>query len=304
VIGAQEYKARGEAVNAMKAEGIEYDERMELLEEVTAPRPLADLLEPAYEIYRQGHPWVGDYELRPKTVVRDLYERAMTFVEYVGFYNLARSEGLVLRYLADAFRALRQTVPDGARTEEVTDLIEWLGELVRQVDSSLLTEWEQLRSGADALIDGVDGPPRQVEEGPPPVTRNVRAFRVLVRNALFRRAELFALRHWIPLGALDEESGGGFTAEQWQEAIEGYFAEYDSLGTGPDARGPKFFHVDQAPQALIDEGRKGVWLVRQVFDDPEGDHDWGITAEVDLTASDELGAAAITVVAAGPLRQS
>src|SRR5690606_10080309 len=145
VLSAQQFKARGEAVAAMKAEGIEYDERMELLEEVTHPRPLAELLDAAYELYRRGHPWVADHILSPKAVVRDMYERAMTFTEYVSFYGLARSEGLVLRYLADAFKALRQTVPEEVRTEELTDVIEWLGELVRQVDSSLLDEWERLR---------------------------------------------------------------------------------------------------------------------------------------------------------------
>src|SRR5690606_4227913 len=101
-----------------KAEGIEYEQRMELLEDVTHPQPLADLLEEAYELYRRGHPWVADHQLSPKSVVRDMYERAMTFVEYISFYQLARSEGLVLRYLADAYRALRQTVPDEAKTEE------------------------------------------------------------------------------------------------------------------------------------------------------------------------------------------
>jgi len=116
----------------MKQEGIDYDERMELLEEVTYPKPLADELEVAFEIYRGGHPWVADEELSPKSIARDLSERAMTFVEYVGFYSLARSQGLVLRYLADAFKALRRTVPEAARTEELEDLISWLGELVRQ----------------------------------------------------------------------------------------------------------------------------------------------------------------------------
>ena len=149
VLSAQRFKARGEAVAAMKSEGIEYDERMELLADVTHPRPLAELLDAAYEIYKRGHPWVADYEMRPKSVVRDMFERAMNFVEYVGFYQLARSEGLVLRYLADAYRTLRQTVPEAARTEELDDIIEWLGELVRQVDSSLLDEWEQLRAGTD-----------------------------------------------------------------------------------------------------------------------------------------------------------
>jgi superfamily II RNA helicase len=121
VISAQRFKARGEAVAAMKAEGIEYDERMELLEDVGHPQPLRELLEHAYTVYGRTHPWVNDFALRPKSVARDMSERAMTFVEYVGFYGLRRSEGLVLRYLADAYKALRRTVPEAARTEELED---------------------------------------------------------------------------------------------------------------------------------------------------------------------------------------
>src|SRR5690606_18965412 len=143
VLSAQQKKARGEAVAQMKAEGLDYNERMELLEEITHPQPLADLLESAYETYRKGHPWVGEHELSPKSVARDMYERAMNFVEFIGYYGLARSEGLVLRYLADVYRALRHTVPDDAKNEELVDIIEWLGELVRQTDSSLLDEWEK-----------------------------------------------------------------------------------------------------------------------------------------------------------------
>ncbi|GIF04892.1 DEAD/DEAH box helicase [Actinoplanes siamensis] len=283
VLSAQRQKARGEAVNAMKAEGIEYEQRMELLEEVTWPQPLRELLEAAYETYRRGHPWVGDYEIKPKSVVRDMYERAMTFTEYVSFYGLSRSEGLVLRYLADAYRALRQTVPEDARTEELGDLIEWLGELVRQVDSSLLDEWERLRNPG-AAVEEV-----RIDDKPPAVTRNVRAFKVLVRNAMFRRVELAALGRYDELGELDGESG--WSAERWREAVDDYFDEYDELGTGPSARGPQLLQIDTGP---------GVWAVRQVFEDPAGDHDWGIDATVDLAESDEIGGAAITIVAVGP----
>ncbi|MFI5930612.1 DEAD/DEAH box helicase [Actinoplanes sp. NPDC051494] len=284
VLSAQQFKAKGEAVNAMKAEGIEYDQRMELLEQVTYPKPLVELLDAAYETYRRGHPWVADYELKPKSVVRDMYERAMTFTEYVSYYGLSRSEGLVLRYLADAFRAVRQTVPEDARTEELTDLIEWLGELVRQVDSSLLDEWERLRNpGAEvAEVSPLD-------DRPPAVTRNVRAFRVLVRNALFRRVELFALRRPDELADLDAETG--WTTDRWIQAMEEYYAEYPVVGTGPSARGPALLHIEQGAAS---------WKVRQVFEDPEGDHDWGIEAEIDLAASDEIGAAAIRIVAVGP----
>jgi superfamily II RNA helicase len=280
VLSAQQFKARGEAVAAMKAEGIEYEERMSLLEEVTHPKPLAELLEAAYELYRRGHPWVADHTLSPKAVVRDMYERAMTFTEYVSFYGLARSEGLVLRYLADAYRALRQTVPGEARTEELTDLIEWLGELVRQVDSSLLDEWERLRSGADL---GVDDAVRTAV--PPSLTRNERALRVLVRNAMFRRVSLAALRRYDELGALDGESG--WTAAEWQAALDSYFGEHDTIGTGPAARGPALFMVETGAD---------VWRVRQIIDDPAGHHDWALTAEVDLAASDEAGEPVIRLV--------
>ncbi|GAA3439744.1 DEAD/DEAH box helicase [Kutzneria kofuensis] len=284
VLSAQQFKARGDAVNAMKAEGIEYDERMALLEDVTYPKPLEELLGAAYDTYRRGHPWVLDHHLSPKAVVRDMFERAMTFTEYIGFYQLARSEGLVLRYLADAFKALRQTVPDEAKTEELTDLVEWLGELVRQVDSSLIDEWEKLANPEEQLEQ------QPIDERPPAVTTNERAFRVLVRNAMFRRVELAALRRYDILGELDAEYG--WDAVAWRDALEPYFDEYDRIGTGPNARGPQLLQITVEPER---------WLVRQVFDDPDGDHDWGIAAEVDLLGSDESGTAAITVTDVGPL---
>jgi superfamily II RNA helicase len=284
VLSAQQFKARGEAVQAMKSEGIEYDERMELLESVTYPKPLEELLQVAYSSYRKGHPWVDDYELTPKSVVRDMYERAMNFVEYVGFYSLARSEGLVLRYLTDAYDTLRHTVPDEAKTEALQDLIEWLGELVRQVDSSLLDEWEALRNPDEENLTAEDLKKGGLPDGPPPVTRNERAFRVLVRNELFRRVDLAARRAYHQLGELDAASG--WDVDAWQDAMEGYFEEHDSLGTGPDARGPALLMIEREPD---------VWKVRQIFDDPAGDHDWGISAEVDLAASDEAGFAAVRV---------
>jgi superfamily II RNA helicase len=288
VISAQRYKARGEAVAAMKAEGLDYDERMEQLEDVEHPQPLRELLEHAYEAYRAGHPWVADHPLRPKSVSREMYESAMNFHEYVAAYRLARAEGLVLRYLSDAYRAMRQTVPESARTDDVEDLTAWLGELVRQTDSSLLDEWEALTSPG-----GVTEPVRPgtspLDEAPPPVTANRRAFRVLVRNALFRRVELAALRRYDELGGLDAEDG--WDAERWRAAMEGYFSEYADLGTGPDARGPHLLVVEEGTQR---------WDVRQIFDDPEGDHDWGISAEVDLAASDEAGEPAVHVLDVGP----
>jgi superfamily II RNA helicase len=277
ILSQQQYKARGEAVAAMKAEGIEYEERMELLEEVTWPKPLDELLSATFEQYVATQPWVAEFALSPKTVVRDLYERAMTFADFTQYYDIARSEGLVLRYLSDAYRAIRQTVPDEAKDESLLDIIEWLGELVRQVDSSLLDEWEQLTHPI-----GDDGKP--VAPPPPPsVIANPRAFRVLVRNAMFRRVQLFALDDLDSLTALDPDI-------DWEAALDGYFDEYDTLSTDADARSSAYLTLDEG--AL-------QWRATQVLADPAGDHDWRLEASVDLEASAEAGEAVLTVTRVG-----
>ncbi|MGY4651176.1 DEAD/DEAH box helicase [Mycobacterium sp. URHB0021] len=280
ILAAQLNKARGEAVAQMKADGIEYDERIELLDDVTYPKPLEELLGHVYETYLQTNPWAADAHLSPKSVAREMWERAFTFREFVSVYGLTRSEGAVLRYLSDAFKALRSGVPATARSEELTDMVEWLGELVRQVDSSLLDEWEQLTSPDQPLDAPVSVPAR-----PRPLTGNERAFTAMVRNALFRRVELFARRRWHDLGELDADSG--WTSQRWQEAGEAYFAEHDDVGIGADARGPAMLIIDREP---------GLWRIRQILDDPVGDHDWGFDVEVDLEASDEEGVAVIRLI--------
>ncbi|SDT34889.1 Superfamily II RNA helicase [Microterricola viridarii] len=282
VISQQQFVARGEAVAAMKSEGIEYDERMELLEQVTHPKPLGELLEAAFDTYKLAQPWIADFELSPKSVVRDMYERAMSFGEFIAFYKLARSEGVVLRYLSDAYRAARQTIPDEFKNEDLHDLIEWLGELVRQVDSSLIDEWNEMvhpDAAAHAAHEHEVVPP-----APKRLTSNTRAFRVLVRNELFRRVQLAARDDAVALGELDGEHGFGET--EWGEALDAYYDEHDEILTGADARG--------AALLLIEESATS-WKVRQILDDPEGNHDWGITAEVDLAASDEAGEAVVRV---------
>ena len=281
VLSAQRFKARGEAVAQMKADNVEYEERMVLLESVTYPKPLVDLLEAAFSMYRAGHPWVADHVVEPKSVARDLYERAMTFADFIGHYNLARSEGLVLRYLTDAYKALNQTVPDEAKTEELRDLTAWLGELVRQVDSSLLDEWEHARAG---VVEPPAATRATLPPAPPALTANRRAFTVMVRNAAFHRVELAARRAWDEL----ERAGGGWSAERWRESLGPYSETHGAIGTGAVARGPGLFQVDT---------RDDHWLVRQVLDDALGDHDWALVLRVDLAASDEAGAPAVEVVA-------
>ncbi len=282
VLMAQRFEARGEAVGAMKADGLDYEERMDALDDVSWPRPMVEELEAALRVYRQTHPWVDPRGLSPKSVVREMYERAMTFGEFVAHHKLARAEGIVLRYLTDAYRALRSTVPTSARTEELDDLVEWLGEVVRHTDSSLLDEWEALANPTEEPLTEVRTP----SEGRA-LSANPRALRVMVRQSMFRRVELVSLHRYAALAALD----GGLTEEEWTAAAAGYRAEYDDLGTGPQARGPALFRVEEA---------EDHWVVAQILDDPEGDRDWRITAEVDLAATDEAGELVLVTTGFGP----
>jgi superfamily II RNA helicase len=280
VLLAQKFEARGEAVREMKDDGIEYEERMELLDTVTWPQPLAELLEYTLKSYRQTHPWLPD-QLRPKSVVRDLYERGLTFTEFVAHYKLARVEGVLLRYLSDAYRALRRTVPEGSRDESFTDLVEWLGELVRQTDSSLVAEWESLMAGLE--------PGEVAEVSERPITANARAFRVLVRNAMYRRVGLIGRDDLAGLVEAEELAAAATDPPQqivmdrtaWSDALDAYYDEHETVGMGPDSRGPGLLVVNELA------GRR--WEIRQVLDDPLGNHDWSILAEVDLQASDETG---------------
>jgi superfamily II RNA helicase len=269
-------------VQQMKAEGIDYDERMELLEQVTWPQPLAELLAPAYETYRQTHPWLPEDALGPKSVVREMYTHGMTFTDMVSRYGLSRSEGLVLRYLSDAYRTLRRTVPDAHRSEELDELVEWLGATVRHTDSSLIDEWEAL-SDPEHVV--------QLHEAPPPpvsLAQQERVLRVMVRNALFRRVELAARDDVDALAALDRADAERtdpprppvWTAEDWDAALGTYYDEHDRVATGPEARGPDLFAVEV-------HGR--TWRVRQTLDDPAGHRDWVVEAEVDLEATAEVG---------------
>ena len=270
---------------------MDYTERMNELDKVTYPQPLAELIDQAYTTYKQSAPWVARFEPRPKSIVRDMYERAMGFNDFVQYYSLERAEGVLLRYLSDAYKALRHTIPDTAVTDELDDIIEWLGELVRQTDSSLVDEWEKLAAGEDTATIAAEHASIEEEE-PPAVTKNLRAFRVMVRNALFRRVELFADERDRALGALDEWCG--WDADRWADAMDDYFDTYDDIYTDADARSPRLVSMDEDTAA-----HPGVWKVQQSFADPEDNFDFGIRAEVDLAASDEAGYPVLKILSVG-----
>ena len=232
VLGAQEHLARGEAIGEMKAEGIEYDERMELLDEVTWPKPLQELLEHTYGLYRQRHPWAAEDALSPKSVVRDMYERAMTFAEYVAFYGLTRSEGLVLRYLGDAFRALRQTVPE--RCAPTSSRTSWSGsgpsyanrlEPPRRVGAA-----ERPRPAGGGGGAGRAPADARADHRQRACLHGARAQRDVPTRRARRARPVAAARRARGRGRLDDRAGGV------ARVAGAYFAEHDSIDTGPDAR--------------------------------------------------------------------
>lgn len=277
VLRAQERQARDAAMAAMKADGVEYEERLERLQDITYPKPLEDLLDAAFAQYCTKVPWAADYELSPKSVLRDMLESAADFKGYIQKLGIARSEGILLRYLAEAFRSLDRTVPLEKRNDQLNDIISWLGFVVRSVDSSLVDEWAA--AGEDSAFDAA--PP----SGADVVVADRRGMTLLVRNALFRRVSLVARERADELGELDEAWGMGEL--RWRRALEAFFEAHEELLVDGDARSTAFFIIDESDELKPAAEGGHVWHVHQIFHDSDGDHDFGIMADVDLDATQE-----------------
>ena len=275
VLRAQERACRDAAMASMKADGIDYDERIERLQEVTYPKPLEDLLWPAFHTYCESVPWANDYRLSPKSVLRDMLETASDFKGYIARYGISRSEGTLLRYLSDAYRVLDRTLPPDKRNDELDQIVEWLGFVVRTTDSSLLDEW----AGLDSDDAGMDAAPPQDADV---VVKDRKAVTLLVRNALFTRVRLFAAEKARELGELDEE--WGWREPRWRQAMERFFDEHEEVLLDGDARSSRYLTIDEA-----DERSEHVWHVRQMFHDADEDDDFGIAGDVDLDATQDTG---------------
>ena len=272
VLRAQERKARDAAMAEMKMDGVDYDERLERIADVTYPKPLEDLLDAAFSKYCDAVPWARDYCLRPKSVLRDMLESAADFKGYIQKLGIMRYEGILLRYLSEAFRGLDRTIPEDKHTEQLKDIIAWLGLIVRSVDSSLVDEWEN----AGAVLDAAPPDAAGVEA----VVRDRRGLTVLVRNALFSRVRMAAHRDAAGLGEADGDWGFGERA--WMQALDEYYEAHEEILLDADARSKSYLMFDEA-----DEEELRVWHVRQIFHDEAGDNDFVIVADVDLDATQE-----------------
>jgi len=296
-------RIKDRAVAQMKADGMEYEQRMEELEKLEYPKPLADFIDATFSAFADRHPWVGGEDIRPKSIAREMFEQYRSFAEYVYDYELQRSEGLLLRHLNSVYKVLSQTVPDGAKSDEVRDMEAYLRLLLSAVDSSLADEWERMRdpdyqphgAGARPGPDVKPPGPAAAREG---VTRDRKAFLAAVRARLFT----FLRAWWVgdhagALAALDgtgDGGGGEWTADRLEAARAGYRAEHGPLRFDPEARNLRHTHVSDAP-----EGE--ALRVEQMLVDPDMHNDWVAEFRVDVAASREAGRPVLALVRLGSL---
>jgi hypothetical protein len=280
-------RIKRDKMNEMKAAGVEYDERIAELEKLEYPKPNRDFIYDTFNAFARKHPWVGTENIRPKSVAREMFENYQSFAEYVKEYELQRAEGLVLRYLSDVYKTLVQSVPQQAKTEEVEEIVTYFGAIVRVVDSSLLDEWERMRSGGEDMAARPRNARDAREERPLDVTSDPRAFTVLVRNEVFAFVRALARRDYAAAMTIVEgATEPAWTAMKIEEALRPFFAEHVRLLTDPKARSPEHTRITMGEHQ---------WKIEQVLCDPEDANDWALVFTIDLDRARAAGRAVLTL---------
>jgi hypothetical protein len=278
-------------------DGIPFDERIEELDKLEYPKPDRDFIYATFNDFSDRHPWVGQDNIRPKSIVREMFESFSSFGDYIRSYDLQRVEGLLLRHLNSVFGVLAQTVPDSAKTDAVREMEIYLGTMIRQVDSSLLDEWEKMRDPSYQAVESKEMRPPGAEEFDRDITRDAKTFTALIRTRIF--AFLSALikndfdacleiieEHQSasteaasdgPRIALDSDNVP-WTLERLQKLLEAYHADHSMICLDPNARNIRHTYVTPSDD-------KKTWKVQQMLVDPDDENDWAAEFEVDLVKS-------------------
>ncbi|MGE0452693.1 MAG: DEAD/DEAH box helicase [Vicinamibacteria bacterium] len=292
-------KLKGRAVAEMKAEGLDYDQRMERLEKLEYPKPLRDFVYSTFNAFADRHPWVGEENIRPKSIAREMFEGFRSFTDYVQEYDLERAEGLLLRHLNSSYKVLRQTVPDGVKTDAVLEMELYLRDMLRQVDSSLLEEWERMRDPGYRPPGAVGPEPQPARpEEPGDVTRDAKVFTAAIRTRIFAFLRAWSIGHdETALETLDSPKDAGgqpWSPERLRGLREAHRAEHAGLRLDPEARNLRHTHVEPA-------GDRTSWRVQQMLVDAEGVNDWLLELEVDLASSRQIGEPVLKLLRIGSL---
>ncbi len=269
ILIAQRDRARGELIAQLKAEGVPYEDRIQRLEGVSWPQPEAEFIAATFRLFAAKHPWVGEGDLHPKSVAREMFEGCLGFVDYVRELGVGRSEGLLLRYLSQVHDTLVRSVPDESKTQAVYDGIAYFRTLVQSVDASLLQAWEALRD--PTLAPAPEAPPQSFD-----LAQNERALVARVRAELHGLVRALASQDWeAAVANVRADSEDVWDADRFAHALAPFFEEYARLDFTPDAR--------LAHRTRIDAAGPRRWRVAQVLVDPSGDELWAVHGEVDLS---------------------
>jgi superfamily II RNA helicase len=279
-------RVKDQKMAEMKMAGIEYDERMEELEKLEYPKPNREFIYSTFNAFADKHPWVGQENIRPKSIAREMFENFRSFSDYVRDYELQRSEGLLLRHLNGVYKVLAQTVPDSAKTDIVREMELYLGTMIKQVDSSLLDEWEKMRDpNYLPRAEAKEVRPPGAEEAEQDITRDTKAFTAAIRNRVFSflrglvNGDLEqAITH---LSLPTDPEGQPWTPARLEEVLDAYYAEHERICLDPNARNARHTYV------LPSEDKK-TWRVQQALVDPEEHNDWVAEFEIDLAESRKL----------------
>ncbi len=303
ILRQQINRLKGEKIEELKAAGVPYEERMEKLEEIEHPKPLREFLYDTFNAFAAAHPWIDQENVRPKSIAREMYERYLSFADYVRNYGLQRGEGLLLRHLSQVWKVLCQTVPDAAKTEEVIEMEAYFRELIRGIDSSLLEEWERLRNPDFMAADTADKPARP---GTFDITRDRAGFRRLVRMAIFGFLQEVAARDWESAASrlttgeatvLAENEPVTAEAKRIEKAFEPYFEMHGRFRLDPEGRAAKHTHFLEERDAA-DAIR---WTVAQVLVDAAKQNNWEAQFSVLLAESRAQNRAIVRFESAGPI---
>ncbi|MEJ6635095.1 MAG: DUF3516 domain-containing protein [Akkermansiaceae bacterium] len=266
VIRKQVDKIKGELVAQMKADGVEYDDRMEALDEVEHPKPGKDFIYDTYNTFVLLNPWAKEAGVRPKSIVREMFEGWLSFEDYVKIYGLERSEAVLLRHLSEVYKVLVQTVPPALKTEEVEEAESFLEGMLRNVDSSLIDEWEKLRNP--------DAEPTEKEEVPQkavPFTRKKREFERALRRTVFDFVKMLSREDYESALAL---VSGDWTAPKLRETFTDFYQDHGFIRLDPEARSTKYFRLEAGK-------------VEQTLVDDQDLNDWRVVFEIDFAESDK-----------------
>jgi Domain of unknown function (DUF3516) len=271
ILRSQVDKLKGQKVAELKAAGVEYEERMIELDKVEHPKPNLEFLNESFAAFANEHPWVSREVLKPKSIAREMLESLQSFSGYIKEYGLARSEGLLLRYLTEVYKTLVQSIPELARTAELEELIETLGVLVRGVDSSLLDEWERLKNPAY-----VPSETAEVEPARDDITQNTRVFTALIRNLLFSILRALQDRDYDTVLDLAEVGASPLSAADLERAMRPFFEEGSAIQLDAQGRSPQNTQVSQDAE---------YWEVNQAILVNDEISEYAVRGRVDIARS-------------------